>query len=92
MRTPIGATVTLRMTWTDGQGGPPMPFPPDEDIYLVFDGQRGPGAAYVVVGVRLMARSPTPDRYALRCMKVAPEDIPAGATVVRCSWHRRDRT
>jgi hypothetical protein len=65
--------------------------PPAEDMYLTFEGRRGPGAAYVIVDVRLMTRSPTPNRYALRCMKLAIEDVPEDVLSVPCCWHRRDR-
>ena len=83
----VGATVTLRMTWTDGPDGPPMPFPPTEDLYLVFEGQRGPGAAYVILDARPMTRSPKPHRYALRCMKIAMDNITENAAAVPCYWH-----
>lgn len=87
----VGATVTLRFSWTWGEHGPPLPFPPCEDMYLVFEGRRGPGPSYVIQAVRRMPRSPRPHRYELTCMRIDPDDVPEDGFVVPCERYPRRR-
>lgn len=47
-------------------------------------------SAYLVTAARRMA-SRHPDRWALTCLRVAPETIPADATVHPLHWYPRVR-
>lgn len=47
-------------------------------------------SAYLVVKARRM-RSRVPDRWALRCIRIHPDDVPGDARVHPLQWYRRDR-
>lgn len=84
---PAGATVRLHTDWQ----GPPDD-PPTPGDYLVTEGRRGYGSAYLLDHVRLQTRAAKPNSYALRCVKLAGvDDVPDDARVIVMRWHPRNR-
>lgn len=79
---PVGARVAINPYDWYGEGPAP-----GEDDYLVSQG----GSVYLILEARQVRSAVHANRWAYRCLKVAPDEVREGARWTTLVWSRRER-